>query len=88
MQVELSAQNRQQVILVPPGCEKMNVKVSREKCHDVLVVMIDHKGNVRSKPLHKVLPFIKDTHEQASLRFTMNNFSTKPISIELIPAKQ
>ncbi len=49
---------------------------------DVLTEVINSEGEARGKPLQKWLPQIP-AKNIAQIRFTMNDFSSKPIKIKL-----
>ena len=81
--VDLNKNNRYAELNLPLVTGKIKIKVSREKCNDVLVEVVDEAGNALSKPLHKIIPELKPKKAVAKMRFIMNNFSTSPIEIKL-----
>lgn len=81
MEVNLDTKNRQKTIEVPGNTKKIILKVSRDKCNDVLLELVSTEGKATSKPLNKYLPEIRLKEPIDNLRFTMNNFSTRPIQI-------
>lgn len=81
--VALNAKNRIKTIMLPEETKSISLKISREKCSDVLLELIDKNNQAKGKPLNKHLPVIKQAKELKQLRFIMNDFSTKPITIEL-----
>jgi len=82
MKIELNVQNRVQEVNLPCIIKKLKLEVSRAECMDVLLEVIDIEGRAKGKPLSKWLPEIKD-QSIARLRFMMNNYSTRPITIIL-----
>ncbi|MBK3519180.1 hypothetical protein [Carboxylicivirga marina] len=80
--VELSARHRIEQIDIPTGVKVISLVVSRAKCKDVLLELIDNRGNAKGKPLEKCLPQIKQQGVHV-LRFMMNDFSIQPIDIEV-----
>lgn len=83
MTINLSKEKRFADIELPFATKKASIKVSRSKCNDILVEMVDVDGMATSKPLHKILPEIKSKKQLIKLRFIMNDFSTKPIAITI-----
>jgi len=81
--VELNSKKRTELLEVPSSTKRIELKVSREKCNDVLLEVIDTAGRAKGKPLNKHLPLIQAKGKISSLRFMMNDFSTKPISVEI-----
>ena len=81
--IEITAKQRTHSVTVPDDTKKMSIKVSRDNCKDVLLETIDKDGRAKGKPLTKYLPSCKMNNIK-QLRFTMNNFSTKPITVEII----
>ena len=81
--IELSKDKRVNELELLSAPKKIKIEVSREKCNDILLEMVDFTGMATCKPLHKVLPVIKVTRPIHKLRFIMNDFSTKPITIML-----
>ncbi|MCG8701124.1 MAG: hypothetical protein MI922_23930 [Bacteroidales bacterium] len=81
MEVNLDSKNRQKMMEVPGNTKKIILNVSRDKCNDVLLELVNAEGKATSKPLNKYLPEIKLKEPINNLRFTMNNFSTRPIQI-------
>nr|WP_321452800.1 hypothetical protein [uncultured Carboxylicivirga sp.] len=82
MEFELNVQNRNKSVTLPDGTLKVKMEVSRSNCKDVLLEVVDVNGQAKGKPLEKWLPEIK-SKSITRLRFMMNDFSTKPITIKL-----
>ncbi|MCT4591741.1 MAG: hypothetical protein N4A71_28230 [Carboxylicivirga sp.] len=82
VQVKLSAKHRNEQVELPEELKIISIEVSRVKCKDVLLEVIDGQGNSKGKPLEKWLPQIKQKGIR-SLRFMMNDFSTQPIEINV-----
>lgn len=80
--IQLNSKKRQELVHIPEKTKKITIKVSRDKCMDVLTEIINDKGHAKGKPLQKWLPQIQ-VKNVSQIRFTMNDFSTKPIEIEL-----
>ena len=81
--IELSKDIRLVEIELSLASKKIKLAATREKCNDVLVEMVDEDGMATSKPLHKILPEIKSKKPLIKIRFLMNDFSTKPITISV-----
>jgi len=82
MEFELNVQNRNKEVTLPDSTSKVKIVVSRSNCKDVLLEVVDQEGKAKGKPLEKWLPEIKSKSIKG-LRFMMNDFSTKPITIKL-----
>jgi len=82
VKINLSAKQRIDEFELPKGVKIINIVVSRSKCKDVLLELIDADGKAKGKPLDKYLPQIKQKNIKR-LRFMMNDFSTQPIEIKL-----
>lgn len=82
-EIQLDAKQRIQTIEIPQGATTMIISVSRDNCKDILLEIVDSNGNATGKPLTKYIPSCK-LNKSKKLRFSMNNFSTKPITIELM----
>ncbi|MCG8581636.1 MAG: hypothetical protein MI866_17050 [Bacteroidales bacterium] len=80
--IYLSTKNRNEQVVIPSGTKVMMLEVSRAKCKDVLLEVVDDKGQAKGKPLEKWLPQIKQKGISA-LRFMMNDFSAQPIEIQI-----
>ncbi len=80
--IELNSKKRQEFVQIPEKTKRITIEVSREKCMDVLTEIIDEKGHAKGKPLQKWLPQIPGKNV-SQIRFTMNDFSTRPIEIQL-----
>jgi len=78
----LTSKKRQETCNIPANTKKIKIETSREKCMDVLTEVINSEGEARGKPLQKWLPQIP-AKNIAQIRFTMNDFSSKPIKIKL-----
>lgn len=81
--IEINLKNRIKTVQLPEGISTIAIKVSREKCNDILLELVDKNGKAKGKPLNKYLPMIKKINNIEQLRFMMNDFSTKPITVEL-----
>jgi len=79
--INLSAKERQASIIMENHPKTIALEASRENCKDILTEIFDEKGNAQCKPLQKILPQLKSKTPITQLRFTMNDFSTKPITI-------
>ncbi|WP_430816136.1 hypothetical protein [Carboxylicivirga sp. RSCT41] len=80
--VHLTAKSRVEQVDIPSGTKRLLLEVSRAKCKDVLLEVVDDSGQAKGKPLEKWLPHIKQKGVSA-LRFMMNDFSTQPIKIQI-----
>lgn len=80
--VSLSVRNRIEEVSIPEEVKSISLNVSRAKCKDVLMEVVDEQGKAKGKPLEKWLPQIKQKGIR-HLRFMMNDFSTQPIEIEI-----
>ena len=80
--ISLSARYRNEEVAIPTGVKIIMLEVSRSKCKDVLLEVVDEKGQAKGKPLEKWLPQIK-LKEVRALRFMMNDFSIQPIEIQI-----
>lgn len=81
--IEINAKSRTASVQIPDNTKTITFTVSREKCNDVLVEAVNKEGNAKGKPLNKYLPQFKTKGEVKELRFMMNDFSTKPITITI-----
>lgn len=81
--VELTALCRQQCIKLEYPATSFKFSCSRDKCNDVLCELVSPEGKAVGKPLHKYIPGYKHKSQVKELRFTMNDFSTRPIKIEI-----
>jgi len=81
--INLGAQHRIDEVELPEGVKEIAISVSRAKCKDVLLELINEQGQAKGKPLEKYLPQIKQKGIRR-LRFMMNDFSIQPIEISLI----
>jgi len=79
--VNLHSKKRQVNCTLNTESKVFEFEVSRNDCRDVLVEFIDKDGNAQCKPLAKCVPLVKIKKEIFSIRFTMNDMSTKPIEI-------
>ncbi len=82
MEINLSVQNRVKEVTFSEIVNKVTIEVSRDNCKDVLLEVIDADGKAKGKPLQKWLPAIKQ-NGISGIRFMMNDFSTKPITIKI-----
>ncbi|WP_439183776.1 hypothetical protein [Carboxylicivirga taeanensis] len=80
--VHLSAANRNAYLELEVPARWVSIEVSRHNCKDVLLEVVDENGQSKGKPLEKCVPQIKASNIKG-LRFMMNDFSTKPIEIQL-----
>ncbi|GEM_PF-4862072 len=80
--VRLTVQNRNEEMLLPEGVKQIELVLSRLKCKDVLLELVDESGTAKGKPLEKYLPVIKQKGIR-KMRFIMNDFSTQPIEIQV-----
>ncbi|TAJ14496.1 hypothetical protein DMA11_04810 [Marinilabiliaceae bacterium JC017] len=76
----LNVSERNVSLDVPAVTKKIFFEVSRSDCRDVLLEVVDQQGRAKGKPLDKQLPEIKGVGVSV-LRFMMNDFSTRPITI-------
>lgn len=86
--VNLNIENRIVEISVDNKASKFELSVSRDNCKDILLEVVDIEGNKKGKPLQKWLPIVQNKqHNIQNLRFTMNDFSIKPIDVKLLKYK-
>lgn len=81
---ELTVKHRNETIEVSAEIKEIKITVSRDNCMDVLLELVDMQGKAKGKPLQKHLPLIQTKKQLLALRFMMNDFSTRPVSISLI----
>lgn len=82
MEITLTNKHRQEKIVLTKSFNKILLQVSREQCMDILLEVFNNKGQAQSKPLQKWVPIIKKPNI-TTLRFTMNDYSNKPITIKI-----
>lgn len=80
--VHLNVTNRVEEVELAQSYSKIELEVSRSNCKDVLLELIDDDGNAKGKPLCKYGLEIKGKHVH-KLRFTMNDFSTQPVTVSI-----
>lgn len=82
-EVVLHLKKRHEILLVPQGMTVVKFTPSRTNCADVLVEMVTSAGHAKGNPLHKFRKPFNMGNEVKQIRFTMNNFSSAPISIKM-----
>lgn len=82
MEIVLNVKNRIQEVTLPDGISQILFQVSRTDCKDILLELIHADGQAKGKPLFKYLPKV-NVKSVSSLRFMMNDYSTRPITIKM-----